>query len=216
LPPTAIKYCATSTVLGRILSSLLIWLHSSCVARPCQATAPRLTESIPPASQRAPGAASGGLAEGFAEVMMRAVQAKAGEEGLAPVAEWLGQLLAHVTSVQATGKPAKDAKGAASAVLVAELGERFDSLETRADGLRDEGTVLAARLDESTTVLQEVWQAAATELRSEIRSTRSWAEGALAEQAAKAAAKEQKQGGIQKKNAKDGLKKAARPGSKPS
>ena len=35
-------------------------------------------------------------------------------------------------------------------------------------------------------------------------------------QAAKAAAKEQKKGGIQKKNAKDGLKKAARPGSKPS
>ena len=148
---------------------------------------PRITERIPPASQRAPGAASGGIAEGFAEVMMRAVQAKAGEEGLAPVAEWLGQLLAHVTSVQATGKPAKDAKGAVSATLMVELGERFDSLESRADGLRDEGAVLAARVDESTTVLQEVWQAAVTELWSEIRSTRGWAESVLAEQAAKAA-----------------------------
>jgi hypothetical protein len=37
-----------------------------------------------------------------------------------------------------------------------------------------------------------------------------------AKQAAKAAAKEKKKGGIQKKNAKDDLKKAARPGSKPS
>jgi hypothetical protein len=153
---------------------------------------PRLTERIPPASQRAPGAAAAGrgLADGFAEVMVRAVQAKAGEEGLAPVAEWLGQLLAHVTSVQTTGKPAAvqgaEAEGA-SVALVKELGERFDALEERVEGLRVEGAVQAARLDETTSCLQEVWQSAATELRADIRTTRSWAERALQEQEARTA-----------------------------
>lgn len=150
---------------------------------------PRLTESIPPASQRAPGAAAGPrLADGFAELLVRAVHAKSGEKGLAPVAEWLGQLLAHVTAAQSTSDSDAgqyDVPSAGSGALAKQLGERFDALEERTESLRAEGAVHAARLDETTTCLQEVWQSAATELRDDIRSTRRWAERAFLAQDAR-------------------------------
>eukprot|EP01043_Picozoa_sp_COSAG02_P031648 COSAG02_NODE_2075_length_9928_cov_9.770272_8_plen_522_part_00 len=151
------------------------------------AVLPRLTESIPPASQRVPGAAAGPLAEGFADLIVRAVQAKSGEKGLVPVAEWLGQLLAHVTAAQSTNSDGQDGNPVGPSALAEQMGERFDALEERTESLRVEGTVQAARLDETTTCLQEVWQSAATQLRSEIRTTRRWAEGAFLEQEARTA-----------------------------
>jgi hypothetical protein len=152
------------------------------------AVIPRLTESIPPASQRVPGAGAGPLAEGFADLIVRAVQAKSGEKGLVPVAEWLGQLLAHVTAAHSANSDGQDANPVVgSGALAKQLGERFDALEERTENLRVESAVQAARLDETTTCLQEVWQSAATELRSDIRATRKWAERALLEQEARTA-----------------------------
>lgn len=151
-------------------------------------TLPRLTESIPPASRRAPGAAAGrGLAEGFAEVIVRAVQAKSGESGLEPVAEWLGQLLGHISAAQNTDSAEQQINSVESGVLAKKLGERFDALEERVESLQMEGAVQSARLDETTTCLKEVWQSAATELRDDICSTRRWAERTLLEQEARTA-----------------------------
>lgn len=151
-------------------------------------TLPRLSESIPPASQRAQGAASGhGLADGFAEVIVRSLQAKAGERGLGPVADWLGQLLAHVTAADNMNNSGQGVYSVGSDAFPKQLGARFDALEERTESLRADAAVQAARLDETTTCLQEVWQSAFTELRGEITSTRRWTERAFRDQEARMA-----------------------------